>query len=402
MAATKLNPAAPPFFHPHALHHFAPPPPPSPPPPMVPCHAGGVCWPPSPHGTIYLCDPFPVPSPHLLLHHHHYDDYSVFGLPVLPLPQQVVTRKGMLAAAAAPPPPPHGLPPHKLMCSAGGAEKLPAATVAQVTSAVPVKGLQEPEPPAATAAGAVVDVRALKTPAPCGTRVARQKAESWGAFGARRPRKSAGPRAWVAAGARARPPAPKFTRRVAALPPCVPPAFGSATTTVMVRNIPNKIKYGKMIELLDDYCACANKTAGAVIAAYDVFYLPMDFRRLGNFGYAFVNFTTPAAALGLRNVLHGSGWTIHGSKKIIHVCPAKIQGKEALERHFGRQKLECHTAEFLPAVYSPPRDGVTGGVTAPRRLGSLVAPRRPRQAATAAYAPGDTHPSSTVDTAGVV
>ena len=33
-----------------------------------------------------------------------------------------------------------------------------------------------------------------------------------------------------------------------------------------------------MISLLDEQCARANRAAGVVVAAYDVLYLPMDFR----------------------------------------------------------------------------------------------------------------------------
>jgi len=35
---------------------------------------------------------------------------------------------------------------------------------------------------------------------------------------------------------------------------------------------------GDMISLLDEQCARANRAAGSVVAAYDVLYLPMDFR----------------------------------------------------------------------------------------------------------------------------
>lgn len=35
---------------------------------------------------------------------------------------------------------------------------------------------------------------------------------------------------------------------------------------------------GDLISLLDEQCAHANRAAGSVVAAYDVMYLPMDFR----------------------------------------------------------------------------------------------------------------------------
>ena len=65
------------------------------------------------------------------------------------------------------------------------------------------------------------------------------------------------------------------------------------------------------------------------------------------------------------------------------------QGKEPLVRHLQMMKLQCADEEFLPAAFSPPRDGVTAGTTV-RRLGRLA--RRPTTTTTtcaAAPAPKD-------------
>jgi hypothetical protein len=48
-------------------------------------------------------------------------------------------------------------------------------------------------------------------------------------------------------------------------------------------------------------------------------------RRKGNFGYAFVNFTTSNAALELYYSLQGCGWKVCGSHKEINIVAAKIQ-----------------------------------------------------------------------------
>jgi hypothetical protein len=42
-------------------------------------------------------------------------------------------------------------------------------------------------------------------------------------------------------------------------------------------------------------------------------------------GYAFVNLTTPEAARRLHYALHGARWKVHGTKKIIEICAARIQ-----------------------------------------------------------------------------
>lgn len=44
-----------------------------------------------------------------------------------------------------------------------------------------------------------------------------------------------------------------------------------------------------------------------------------------NLGYAFVNFTTAAAARRLYGAMHRHEWKVFGSKKISHVCYARIQ-----------------------------------------------------------------------------
>uniref|UniRef100_A0A453S357 Mei2-like C-terminal RNA recognition motif domain-containing protein n=1 Tax=Aegilops tauschii subsp. strangulata TaxID=200361 RepID=A0A453S357_AEGTS len=77
-------------------------------------------------------------------------------------------------------------------------------------------------------------------------------------------------------------------------------------------------------------------------------------------GYAFVNLTTADAARGLHYALHGRGWNRSlGSGKIINIGAAYIQGRQRLVRHFSRSTFACHTDEYLPAVFSPPRDGAT-------------------------------------------
>lgn len=42
-------------------------------------------------------------------------------------------------------------------------------------------------------------------------------------------------------------------------------------------------------------------------------------------GYAFVNFTTPAAAWRFYQALNNHKWDMFGTKKITHICYARIQ-----------------------------------------------------------------------------
>ncbi|CAD6251842.1 unnamed protein product [Miscanthus lutarioriparius] len=323
-AATKLNPFAAPFpcSNPYA-HHLAPPAPPPFPladacPPRFPFVT--YCCVASPQGRLGFC--FPVQQ-------------SSGSPPVL--------RKGVLAA------PPHGLPPHKLMAAFSG--PCGAGKQRQAPAPVPMK-------PVAAAAAAPA--------APRKPRMARLKAESRSqARAAPRPRKAAGPRACLAAQREAPPPS-LYTKRPRDWVKPKPSELGECTT-IMLRNIPNKLRSGDMISLLDEQCARANRAAGSVVAAYDVLYLPMDFRKEANFGYAFINFTTTAAAKELYCSLQNCVWKVHGSKKVIRIDQATQQGKAMLVRHLERMRLECAKDDFLPVEFSPARDGVNVPA-APRRI----------------------------------
>ncbi|KAL0326240.1 UNVERIFIED_CONTAM: protein terminal ear1 [Sesamum radiatum] len=185
-------------------------------------------------------------------------------------------------------------------------------------------------------------------------------------------------------------------------------------TTVMIKNIPNQLGRDFMLKFLDDCCKSYS-------LEYDFLYLPMDFRKKGNLGYAFVNFTSAVAALGFSKTLHNYKWetalTDRGpitSKKICEVTWARIQvysfrvrlryackmnsairpsrgrsrqwlsdarvsgwnrcfsfGKEALIRRFKNSSFCCDRIDFLPVVLDPPRNGSDPNPCAPVVLGKL-------------------------------
>jgi hypothetical protein len=54
-----------------------------------------------------------------------------------------------------------------------------------------------------------------------------------------------------------------------------------------------------------------------------------------------------------------------------------LQGKEALVRHLSKHWFECATEEYLPAVFSPPRDGgARARATTLTRIGKLLPRKR--------------------------
>uniref|UniRef100_M1C5J0 Protein terminal ear1 homolog n=1 Tax=Solanum tuberosum TaxID=4113 RepID=M1C5J0_SOLTU len=107
--------------------------------------------------------------------------------------------------------------------------------------------------------------------------------------------------------------------------------------------------------------------------------IPNQFRTKNNVGYAFVNFTSGCAASEIRKVLRYFKWNsvetptgFFSSRKICVVSWARIQGKDQLVKHFLQSKFICDTDEYLPVVFSPPRNG-SSRLTAPVTIGNLAA-----------------------------
>ncbi|KAF0936048.1 hypothetical protein E2562_038355 [Oryza meyeriana var. granulata] len=370
MAVTKLNPSARPFHRSHRHLVFAPPP------PMPLYHAASACAAPFPFFATYSCASFPC-NGYL---------YPPCGYPAQmgpPPPGTLFTKGAVAEPVVSPPPPPHGRPPHKLMLYKGAAtvthEKLHAQAQAAAKVARVGVAVQAWRPPPATVAIAAPP-RMLVTAAPC--RMLQPPVARRGMSKEHRPRKQRA--------GRERSPSPAFTTRpTSPLPPMQ--KLKRSQTTVMVRNIPNRLTRMDMVRLLDDHCARENRRRGRgePRAEYDLVYVRMDFgmcnkQRSSNMGYAFVNFTTAEAARGLQQALHGCRWKrpAFDSGKIIDIRAARIQGKDALVRHFGRTTyFECGNDEYLPAVFSPPRDGSVAAAPSPadsevRTVGIRVPPQQ--------------------------
>ncbi|GFQ02429.1 protein terminal ear1 homolog [Phtheirospermum japonicum] len=126
-----------------------------------------------------------------------------------------------------------------------------------------------------------------------------------------------------------------------------------------------------MLNFLDDYC----RTHGL---EYDFLYLPMDFRKKDNLGYAFVNFTTSVAAQKFKDILQNYKWATfycHGrrftSNKVCDITWARVQGLEALIKRFRDSSFQCDRWDYLPVILNPPRNGYDPNPYPPVILGSL-------------------------------
>ncbi|KAG6530160.1 hypothetical protein ZIOFF_012382 [Zingiber officinale] len=118
-----------------------------------------------------------------------------------------------------------------------------------------------------------------------------------------------------------------------------------------------------LLNVLDSHCIQCNKQIieegeqEQPYSAYDFVYLPIDFNNKCNVGYGFVNLTSPEAAFRLYKGFHLQPWEAFNSRKICQVTYARLQGVEALKEHFKNTKFACDNEEYMPVIFSPPRDG---------------------------------------------
>jgi len=92
-------------------------------------------------------------------------------------------------------------------------------------------------------------------------------------------------------------------------------------TTVMLRNIPNKVNFPRLWEFL-----CETDIKGK----FDVVHLPTDLKTGHNRGYAFVNLLDHDGYLLAMKALKGLKFPSNTSQKVTNVSVAHCQGKEAI------------------------------------------------------------------------
>ena len=93
-------------------------------------------------------------------------------------------------------------------------------------------------------------------------------------------------------------------------------------TTVMIRNIPIKYTDEILIEALDEFNG-----------KYDCLYMPYDYEKNGNKGYAFINFVNPLHILYFYEKFNGKKWIHFESSKICELNCAHFQGINEIQKH---------------------------------------------------------------------
>lgn len=90
----------------------------------------------------------------------------------------------------------------------------------------------------------------------------------------------------------------------------------------MIRNIPIKYSDEMLLKELTEFKGM-----------YDCLYLPFDYEKNGNRGYAFINFVHPFNILRFHNKFDGKTWSYFESKKICELNAAKFQGISEIRKH---------------------------------------------------------------------
>ncbi|KAJ5202400.1 hypothetical protein N7449_004479 [Penicillium cf. viridicatum] len=123
-------------------------------------------------------------------------------------------------------------------------------------------------------------------------------------------------------------------------------------STVMIRNIPNKITSDQLKSILDE----------SSFGKYDFLYLRMDFTHRCNVGYAFMNFGDAIDIVNLVHSRQGKTWPDCISEKRAEISYATLQGKEALVNKFRNSNVMTRPHEERPRLFHI--DGLRAGTEA--------------------------------------
>ncbi|TBU64511.1 RNA recognition motif 2-domain-containing protein [Dichomitus squalens] len=124
-------------------------------------------------------------------------------------------------------------------------------------------------------------------------------------------------------------------------------------TTVMIKNIPNKMTDRDLKNFIDRVCP----------RRIDFMYLRMDFQNGCNVGYAFVNFITVQDLLQFAKTQIGVKWNMYSSEKTLQMCYATYQGKESLVEKFKNSCIMDEKEAWRPKIYHS--DGPNQGLPEP-------------------------------------
>ncbi|PPQ79940.1 hypothetical protein CVT25_003012 [Psilocybe cyanescens] len=112
-------------------------------------------------------------------------------------------------------------------------------------------------------------------------------------------------------------------------------------TTVMIKNIPNKMSDTDLTAYIGKVCP----------RRIDFLYLRMDFKNGCNVGYAFVNFIAVEDLLHFAKERLGAKWNMFSSEKVLQMSYANYQGKEALIEKFKNSAIMDEREAWRPRIF---------------------------------------------------
>ncbi|CAI6333709.1 unnamed protein product [Periconia digitata] len=119
-------------------------------------------------------------------------------------------------------------------------------------------------------------------------------------------------------------------------------------TTIMLRNIPNKLDWMALKAILDEIC----------FGTYDFVYLRIDFKTCNNVGYAFINFVDVEGMIAMLQHVESRSWKGFKSNKHAEISYATIQGREALIQKFRNSSVMQETPFCRPHLFLTYQDAV--------------------------------------------
>ncbi|KAK7015980.1 RNA recognition motif 2-domain-containing protein, partial [Favolaschia claudopus] len=134
-------------------------------------------------------------------------------------------------------------------------------------------------------------------------------------------------------------------------------------TTVMIKNIPNRISDKELMAHIDNVCP----------RKIDFLYLRMDFRTGRNAGYAFVNFITVQDLMHFAKAKLGEKWNMVLSEKVLQMSYADYQSIYSAFIEFFHWSHRCIMDKQLswqPKIFysDGPKQGLPEPFPEPTRL----------------------------------
>ncbi|KAM0340334.1 hypothetical protein ACHAPU_010547 [Fusarium lateritium] len=112
-------------------------------------------------------------------------------------------------------------------------------------------------------------------------------------------------------------------------------------TTIMLRNIPNKVDQPLLKRIVD----------ASSFGKYDFMYLRIDFANDCNVGYAFINFVKAEYIIDFVEARANKRWNCFKSDKVAEVSYATIQGKDCLVQKFRNSSVMLEAEHYRPKLF---------------------------------------------------